>query len=622
LFADRARQLDAAFALTGESPALVAQIVARLDGMPLAIELAAARAEALGLPQLLERLDHRFALLTGGDRTAAPRQRSLAATVDWSYQLLTGDERRVFRRLAVFPGPFTLEAAQAAAGAAAEPAVLHLVDCSLLTPPRSGPDGRVRYLMLETLRAYGLERLAETGERAEADAALTGYALQVAERAAAGLETGAGELPAARLVEAEDATVHQGLAWALDRDHATAARLAIALAPWWWQRGRWTSGYQLLAAAADRTAPGGEEWCAAQYWLGMLASGLDMTTSFGHLTAARDALAGRAPGPLLARTLAWRAGDLANLGRLPEAAEEGGRALAMARELGDRPGEAQALLCLATAAGYAGDFHGCVTWLRQAQRIDRAAVPGGIIRMVSEILAQALIEVGEVTEAQQHCEDLLAQAREAGAVYDQAECLMVMARLDCVAGRLVEARAHLRESLQLSPESGASTCLINCLMQCGHLCAAERRWRETITVWSAHEAIRQVAGFRVGESLAEDAETRETFLRARNALGPAQARAADERGAAMTPATAAEYALLLVTEEPDEHSARSGLPQLSARELELVTLVAQGRTDAQIAGQLYISVSTVRSHLDRIRDKTGCRRRADLTRLALQTGLV
>ena len=88
MFADRARQADPAFALTGESGPLVAQIVARLDGMPLAIELAAARVEALGLAQLLERLDHRFALLTGGDRRAAPRQRSLAATVDWSYQLL------------------------------------------------------------------------------------------------------------------------------------------------------------------------------------------------------------------------------------------------------------------------------------------------------------------------------------------------------------------------------------------------------------------------------------------------------------------------------------------------------------------------------------------------------
>ena len=108
--------------------------------------------------------------------------------------------------------------------------------------------------------------------------------------------------------------------------------------------------------------------------------------------------------------------------------------------------------------------------------------------------------------------------------------------------------------------------------------------------------------------------------KARQALGPARARAAEERGAAMTLATAAEYALMLTDPGPPQPAPGPGT--LSARERELVTLVAQGRTDAQIAAQLYISIRTVRSHLDRIRDKTGCRRRADLTRLALAAGLV
>ena len=378
----------------------------------------------------------------------------------------------------------------------------------------------------------------------------------------------------------------------------------------------------MLAAAAGHVAAGGEAWCAAQFWLGLLTSGSDVTTSFGHLTAARDALAGRAPGPLLARTLAWRAVDLANLDRLPEAAEEGRRALALARDPGDQPGEAYALFCLGLAAYYAGDFHDSVAWLRQAQRIDRAALPGWITRLVSQQLATTLLELGEVAEAQRHCADLLAQARQAGAVYDQVECLVVMARLDLLAGRLARARAHLREALQLSPETGASVFLVNCLLTCGYLCAAARRWREAITVWAAFEATRQAAGLRAGETSAEEAQKREVLVRARKALGPALAYAAEERGAAMTPAAAAEYALLLVAEEPGEPTAPAGLPQLSTREQELVTLVARGHTDTQIAGQLYISVSTVRSHLDRIRDKSGCRRRADLTRLALQAGLV
>jgi predicted ATPase len=146
------------FAVDGDSGSLVARLVHRLDGMPLAIELAAARVEALGLTQLLDRLDDRFRLLVSANRAAAARQRSLEATVDWSYQLLSGAEQHVFRRLAIFPGPFTLDAAEAVAGSDAESAVLRLVDCSLLVPPVTGPDGRSRYSMLETLRGYGLTR--------------------------------------------------------------------------------------------------------------------------------------------------------------------------------------------------------------------------------------------------------------------------------------------------------------------------------------------------------------------------------------------------------------------------------------------------------------------------------
>ena len=189
LFADRARRADARFTLDETTGPAVARLVARLDGMPLAIELAAARVEALGVTQMLDWIDDRFALLAGGDRTAPSRQRSLAATVEWSYQLLDDDERRVFRAVSVFPGPFTLEAAEAVAGAGAGPAVLRLVDCSLLSPPRPGPDGRSRYVMLETLRGYGAGLLAEAGEQDGADAALARYAVRVAEQAAAGMQT-------------------------------------------------------------------------------------------------------------------------------------------------------------------------------------------------------------------------------------------------------------------------------------------------------------------------------------------------------------------------------------------------------------------------------------------------
>ena len=223
------------------------------------------------MSQLLARLDDRFALLAGGDRLAPSRQRSLAAAVEWSYQLLEENERRAFRAVSVFPGPFTLEGAEAVAGTGAGLAVLRLVDCSLLVPPRAGVDGRSRYVMLETLRAYGAKLRAEAGEQDTVAAALAGYALRVAEEAAAGLQTSAGEVAAARRLDAEDPTMRQVLAWAVAHDSAVAVRLAVALGWWWWLRGRLPGQYALLSEVAGRAEPGSDGWCAVQCWLGRAA---------------------------------------------------------------------------------------------------------------------------------------------------------------------------------------------------------------------------------------------------------------------------------------------------------------------------------------------------------------
>ena len=266
LFTDRARSADARFALTGETTPMVAGLVARLDGMPLAIELAAARVEALGVAQLLDRLDDRFALLAGGNRTAPPRQRSLAATVEWSYQLLEETRTAVFRAVSVFPGPFTLAAAEAVAGADAGPAVLRLVDCSLLNPPRPGPDGRSRYVMLETLRAYGAGLLAEAGEQDQAPPPRwPGTRCGWPEQAAAGSAVRCRELAAARWLDAEDATMRQvaGLGGGA-RSGYLRARLADALGWWWLLRGRLPGEYPLLCQVAGRAEAGSDGWCAVQ----------------------------------------------------------------------------------------------------------------------------------------------------------------------------------------------------------------------------------------------------------------------------------------------------------------------------------------------------------------------
>jgi non-specific serine/threonine protein kinase len=618
LFVDRARRADARFALDGQAGPVVARLVTRLDGMPLAIELAAARVEALGVGQLLDRLDDRFALLAGGDRLAADRQRSLAATAEWSYQLLNDQEQRVFRRVSVFPAGFTLEGAEAVAGPGADPVVLRLVDCSLLTPPRTGPDGRSRYVMLETLRAYAAGLLAQAGEQEEAAAALVGYALRVARQAAAGVQSGDGEVAAVRWLDAEDATMRQALAWAMEHDTSVALRLANALGWWWFLRCRLPGEYQLLCQAASGAEAGSGGWCAAQIWLGWAAQfSADLAAALGHFTAVRDAVAGRPPSRALAKALAFRAAVLRLMGRTSEAAGEARRSLALAREIGDPVGEGQALAELSLDATYVGDHDEAVRLARQAGQIT-AGIPGPFARTCSAVLAMVLTNAGDLAEAARAVVPGLAQARDAGDLFNQAVLLPRIVELDLRAGRTGDAAAHLREGLRLAVRTGSWFELQLGLFQCGDLCAATGRVAEALTLWAAYAGVDRHGGPTDLPWL----ETRreEQLRQARQALGPERARAAEERGAAMSLATAAEYALMLT--DPGPPRSAPGPGSLSARERELVRLVARGRTNAQIAAELHISVRTVSSHLDRIRDKTGCHRRADLTRLALSTHLV
>jgi predicted ATPase/DNA-binding CsgD family transcriptional regulator len=618
LFADRARSADARFVLDGQTGPAVVKIVAGLDGMPLAIELAAARVEALGVAQLADRLDDRFALLAGADRLAPGRHRSLAATVEWSYQLLGDDEQRVFRAVSVFPGPFTLEAVQAVAGAGAEAAVLRLVDCSLVSPPRAGPDGRWRYAMLQTLRAYGNQLLAQAGEETGAAAALARYALGVAEQAAAGLQTSTAELAAARRLDAEDATTRQALSWAVGHDPAVAVRLTIALGSWWIQRGRVPA--PLLHELAGRVEPGGDQWCAVQYWLGSGAvHSSDLAAGLGYFTATRDAAAGREPSRLLADALTARSATLLNLGRLAEGTEDAHQALALARELSYPVGEAAALQRLGHAALNADEYNRAAQLIQQAQQIP-ADLPGWMARGASVTLASAQLESGNLAAAETASAAALAQCRKAGDLQNLAGLLSLMADLDLRVGRVEAATAHLREELQLDLRAGLWFDLFNGLAICGQLCIATGRYAEAMTVWAPLTSrAQQETG---ADTFAFERHRAVGLGKARQVLGADRARAAQERGAGMSLATIAEYALLLTVPAPEPLAAAHDSGTLSARELELVTLVARGRTNAQIAAQLYISINTVRSHLDRIRDKTGCRRRTDLTRLALAAGLV
>jgi predicted ATPase/class 3 adenylate cyclase len=278
LFVDRAQAAQPAFTLTMESAPVVAQICRRLDGMPLALELAAARVPVLTVEQIAARLDGRFRLLTGGSRTALPRQQTLQATIDWSYDLLSEPERVILQRLAVFAGGATLSAVEAVCGGdGIEPdevldLLTHLSDKSLITVEQDAPEAR--YRLLETIRAYAWQRLIASGDVATVQRRHAGFFLARAEDAEPWLVRGERAMWIARL-EADHDNLRAALAWSHGNggDAALGLRLAGALFWFWRFRNFWAEGRRWLESAlalpdANRDA---EAWAKALFSAGALA---------------------------------------------------------------------------------------------------------------------------------------------------------------------------------------------------------------------------------------------------------------------------------------------------------------------------------------------------------------
>jgi predicted ATPase/DNA-binding SARP family transcriptional activator len=275
LFADRAQAVEPSFTLDVTTAATVTEICERLDGLPLAIELAAARLRSLPLEQVAARLDDRFRLLTGGARTALPRQQTLRAVVDWSHDLLFDDERRLFARLSVFPGGCTLAAAEEVCADARLPAddvvdlLARLVDKSLVVADRDA--GGVRYRQLQTLWQYARERLAESGEADGARDAHVAWYRSLAAGAEQGLRGATAPTWRDRLGHELD-NLRAALDWAIERrDAPSAIAIAVGIAWFWFLRAEWQTavrwlGDALAVAEAEPAAAAATEVARAQAW--------------------------------------------------------------------------------------------------------------------------------------------------------------------------------------------------------------------------------------------------------------------------------------------------------------------------------------------------------------------
>jgi predicted ATPase/DNA-binding SARP family transcriptional activator len=287
LLTQRARAVRPGFEVTDANAAAVARICRALDGMPLAIELAAARLRTMAPEQVAARLDDRFQLLTGGGRTAVPRHQTLRAVVDWSWDLLDDDERAVWRRFSVFTGGATLEAAEqvcSGSGIRADQVLdllTALADKSLLTVRHDPP----RYGMLEIIRAYGLERLAEAGERDEVHQAHAQCFLRLAEAGPEHLQ-GPGQLDWLRMLSADQDNLHAAIRGsAAAGDGATAVRLTAALGWYWWLRSMRLEAVDLIAEVVGM--PGAAEAADTE--------ALAVTYGIGALLAADTPAGQRSP---------------------------------------------------------------------------------------------------------------------------------------------------------------------------------------------------------------------------------------------------------------------------------------------------------------------------------------
>ena len=561
LFTERARDRSPGFA-DGASPAVIRRICARLDGLPLAIELAAARVALLGAGEIEEWLARRFELLAGGRRDSPPRHQALGALVEWSYQLLSQDERRLFRSLSVMAGGFDLAAAEALGGEGSFGVLSRLVDKSMAAV-MPGPGG-TRYRLLETLRDFGLGQLAAAGE---ADAARERHFAYFAEAAESAYDdrmmTGA-DSELVRLSRDLD-NLRAALGWAEAADPAAALRLAGAMREVWARHG----------VAEGRS------------WLERLIAGY----------AGRDRWLGRA---LLALGhLAMRQMDHAGARR---AFEQGHAACAGA---GDLPGRAWSAYYCGVAAILGGDYGSAQPWLEEGSRLFTSCGNRfGLCRVAGSTGQLLVVSGGDRAEARRLLEEELAIADELSEPWSRGHAHVFLAVLELRGGRMPEAARHAASAAGQFT-SGQDLVMISIALAFLARALAARAPRRAVRLASAASAMQARVGSQLNEvPRAAIGETRDL---ARRAVGAEDADRAWAEGQRLTWAEA-----IASGQAPPFRRVKPG--GLTEREQQVAELVADGLTNRAVASRLHLAERTVENHVLHARTKLGLANRTQLAR--------
>ncbi|HMA34823.1 MAG TPA: tetratricopeptide repeat protein [Chloroflexia bacterium] len=665
LFSARAQAVKPEFVITQENAPAVAAICARLDGLPLAIELAAARIKILPAQALLARLGSRMTLLTGGARDVPARHQTLRGAIAWSHDLLDPAERILFRRLAVFAGGWTLEAAEHVGGDEGSElstqdfqlstldGIASLMDKSLVRPEEL-EDGEPRFGMLETIREYALAALAASGEAEAVRRAHGAYYLALAEQAEAALRGPQQSLWLARL-EREHDNLRASLQGALERGEPEfAVRLAGALWAFWNTHGHLSEGRRWLETALTsaecgvRTAEENESpgtipqsalrtphWAKALFGGGVLAyTQGDYGRAQALLEESLRLRRARADAPGIAQTLN-ALGAVADGQGQPGAAQAlFEESLARQRELGDKRGIAQALNNLGAIALKAGDTARAIALLEESPPLFRALGDKRALALTLNNLAELLRAQGLLPRAQARLEESLALFREIG---DRRGIAIALTSLGDVAGEQHDygsAAARYREGLVLYQVVGDRESSAVCLEGLAGVLSALGEQTRAVRLFAAAAAVRQAIGAPhppSGRSVMD-----RQLAGARRSLGDAAFTAAWAAGQAIALDAAIADALADTSGGPDAAVAppagHAGVPpaepgppypdDLTRREVEVLRLIAAGLTDAQVADRLVLSTRTVQGHVRSIYSKLDITTRSAATRYAMEHRLV